>query len=50
MITARYDYWAFSTLELLVMVVVVVGYFVLVVRFSDKEYREVIDEKFGEGK
>ena len=50
MITARYDYWGFSTLELLIMVVVVLGYFVLVVRFSDKEYREVIDEKFGEGK
>ena len=30
------------------MIVVVVGYFVIVVRFSDKEYREVIDEKFGD--
>jgi hypothetical protein len=47
MITARYDYWSFSTWELALMVVIVVGYFVLVVRFSDKEYREVIDEKFG---
>ncbi len=50
MITARYDYWAFSTLELLVMVVVVIGYFVLVVRFSDVEYKEVIAEKFGDKK
>ena len=50
MITARYDYWAFSTLELLVMVVVVIGYFVLVVRFSDVEYKEVIAEKFGDRK
>jgi hypothetical protein len=48
MITARYDYWAFSSLELILMIVVVVGYFVLVVRFSDKEYREVIAEKFGD--
>lgn len=50
MITARYDYWSFSTIELLVMIIVVVGYFVLVVRFSDKEYREVIAEKFGDRK
>ena len=32
------------------MVVVVVGYFVLVVKLSDKEYREVIDERFGKDK
>ena len=48
MITARYDYWAFSTWELILMVVVVVGYFAIVIRFSDKEYREVIAEKFGD--
>jgi hypothetical protein len=47
MITARYDYWDFSRWEMLLMVVIVVGYFVIVVRFSDTEYREVIDEKFG---
>jgi hypothetical protein len=28
------------------MAVVVIGYFVLVVRLSDKEYREVIAERF----
>lgn len=50
MITARYDYWSFSTLELLVMIVVVIGYFLLVVRFSDVEYKEVIAEKFGDRK
>ena len=50
MITARYDYWAFSTLEILVMSVVVIGYFVLVVRFSNVEYKEVIAEKFGDRK
>ena len=32
------------------MVVVVIGYFVLVVKFSDTEYREVIAEKFGDKK
>ena len=31
---------------LIVMAVVVIGYFVLVVRLSDKEYREVISERF----
>ena len=46
-ITARFDY-TFSWTALIVMAVLVVGYFVLVVRLSDKEYREVIDERFGE--
>ena len=27
-----------------------VGYFVLVVKLSDKEYREVVDERFGKHK
>lgn len=48
-ITARFDY-TFSWTALIVMVVVVVGYFVLVVKLSDKEYREVIDERFGKDK
>ena len=48
-ITARFDY-TFSWTALIVMVVVVVGYFVLVVKLSDKEYREVIDERFGKRK
>ena len=46
-ITARFDY-SFSWVALIVMAVLVVGYFVLVVRLSDKEYREVIEERFGE--
>ena len=45
-ITARFDY-TFSWTALLVMVVAVVGYFFLVVRLSEKEYRQVIDERFG---
>lgn len=48
LITARYDYWAFSRWELFLMIIVVIGYYVLVVRFSGKEYREVISEKFGD--
>jgi len=45
-ITARFDY-TFSWTALLVIVVAVVGYFFLVVRLSEKEYRQVIDERFG---
>lgn len=45
-ITSRFDY-SFSALSLIVMIVVVVGYFALMMRFSEKEYREVIAEKFG---
>ncbi len=49
MITARFDY-TFSWTALIVMAVVVIGYFVLVVRLSEKEYREVIAERFGDRK
>jgi hypothetical protein len=45
-ITSRFDY-SFSAISLIVMVVVVVGYFVMMLRLSEKEYREVISEKFG---
>jgi hypothetical protein len=48
-ITARFDY-SFSWMALITMVVLVIGYFVLVVRLSDKEYRQVIDERFGSKK
>ena len=37
-------------LNLLLMIVFITGYFVFLFRASDKEYREVIDEKFGNGK
>ena len=37
-------------LALIVMTVVLVGYFVFLFKASDREYREVIDEKFGGGK
>ncbi|MEY4696436.1 MAG: hypothetical protein RIT14_864 [Pseudomonadota bacterium] len=45
MITARYDY-SFTFGAVAVMVVVIVGYFALMLRLSEKEYREVIAEKF----
>jgi hypothetical protein len=48
-ITARYDY-TIDYLELMVMIVVVVGYFFLIIRFSGSEYKEVIAEKFGDRK
>jgi len=48
MITARFDY-SFTWGALALMVIVIVGYFVMMLRLSEKEYREVIAEKF-EGK
>lgn len=45
MITARFDY-SFTWGALALMVVVIVGYFVMMLRLSEKEYREVIAEKF----
>ena len=48
-ITARYDY-TINYLQLLVMIIVVVGYFFLIIRFSGVEYKEVIAEKFGDRK
>ncbi|SMO89478.1 hypothetical protein [Paracoccus laeviglucosivorans] len=47
MITARFDY-SFSIGALVAMIVVIVGYYAILLRFSEKEYREVIAEKFGE--
>ena len=46
LILARFDY-SFSTGSMLTMIVVIVLYYVLILRFSDVEYREVISEKFG---
>ena len=45
-IGARYDY-SFSWVALIVMFLIVIGYYVMMLRLSDKEYREVIAEKFG---
>lgn len=46
MITARFDY-SFSLGSLFVMIVVIVGYYAIMLKLSEKEYREVIAEKFG---
>ena len=46
MITARFDY-SFSWAALVIMAILVIGYFILVVKLSDKEYRDVIEERFG---
>ncbi len=46
-ITARFDY-SFSALSLITMVVVILVYYFLVIRYSEVEYREVIAEKFGQ--
>ncbi len=47
LILSRFDY-SFSIGALVAMVVVIVLYYVLILRFSEVEYREVIAEKFGE--
>lgn len=45
-ITKRFDY-TINPLALILTALVIVTYFWLVIRLSDKEYREVIAEKFG---
>ena len=44
-INNRFDY-TIDPLMLIITIIVVVGYFVLVLKVSDKQYREVIAEKF----
>ncbi len=44
-ITARYDY-GFSPVALIAMIVVIIAYYALMLKFSETEYREVIAEKF----
>ncbi|MEC5291135.1 hypothetical protein VSX64_11290 [Aurantimonas sp. C2-6-R+9] len=45
MITTRFDY-TIDPLMLLITAAVILGYFVYLIRMSDKEYRDVISEKF----
>lgn len=47
MITTRYNY-SFSVVELVIMIVAIVGYYTIMLRYSEKEYRDVIAEKFDE--
>lgn len=47
MIASRFDY-AFDPLTAIITAIVIIAYFVFVFRFSDKEYRDVIRERFGD--
>jgi hypothetical protein len=47
LILSRFDY-SFTGVALLTMIVVIVAYYVLLLKFSEQEYREVISEKFGD--
>jgi len=46
-ITTRYDY-QIEPVSLIVTALVIIGYFGFVLRVSDRQYRQVIAEKFGE--
>ena len=45
LIMTRFDY-SFSWFNLILMAVVLIGYFVMMLKLSDTEYRDVIAEKF----
>lgn len=45
LIASRFDY-SFSWVALIITALVIIGYFVFLVRYSDKEYREIIAERF----
>jgi hypothetical protein len=47
LINSKFDY-TIDPLMLLLTAGVIIGYFVFMLRVSDKQYREVIAEKFGE--
>ncbi len=44
-ILTKFDY-TINPFSLIFTAIVIVGYFVIVLRFSDREYKEVISEKF----
>jgi len=46
-ILARFDY-SFSWGSLILMAVVIIGYFFMMLKLSGQEYKDVINEKFGE--
>jgi hypothetical protein len=47
LINNRFDYTV-DPLWLVITIVVIAGYFIFMLRISDKEYKEIINEKFGE--
>jgi hypothetical protein len=49
LVEAQFDFVAdLKSWKLPVTIVVIVGYFLFLLRASDREYREVIDERFGD--
>lgn len=44
-ITTKFDY-SINPIMLIITAIVIIGYFVFLVRVSEKEYRQVIKEKF----
>jgi hypothetical protein len=44
-ILTKFDY-TINPISLIFTIIVIVGYFVIVLRYSDKEYKDVISEKF----
>ena len=40
-------HYSIDWLQLIIMAAVVIGYFIFLFRASEREYRDVIDEKFG---
>jgi hypothetical protein len=46
MIAARFDY-TFDPISLAATAALIIGYFLVVLKFSKTEYKEVIDERFG---
>ena len=47
LILARFDY-SFSWGSLILMAVIIIGYFFMMMKLSRQEYKDVINEKFGE--
>ena len=47
LISNKFDY-TIDPMWLIITAVVIVGYFFFIIKISDKEYREVIAEKFGD--
>lgn len=46
-ILARFDY-SFSWSSLILMALIIIGYFFMMLKLSEQEYKDVINEKFGE--
>ncbi len=46
-IAPRFDY-SINWLTLVALVIAIIGYYVIMLRFSEQEYRQVIAEKFGD--